>query len=194
MVLCFKVSGQSNEEATKPAPIPYCSKAYFDISTGINNNGGLLGLGIDVHAASKVSVNGGVGLVSSWGYKLYLGAKYYLKPCHKGWAVGGGLTFSTGLPKVWRRMETAKNTVEEVGLKLLPQSNFFAAFYRSWRIGRNKNRMYLQLGLTHGLDNRKFEQLSGPQISTNSAERLKRRSPGGAGGIIVGIGFSIGAR
>ena len=65
----------------------HCSRLFVDISSGINNNASLLGGGVDYHISNDFSVNGGVGIMSTWGYKFYLGGKIYFKPCHRGWAL-----------------------------------------------------------------------------------------------------------
>ncbi len=65
-----------------------CPKAYFGMSTGMNNPNGILGFNVDI-PYKQVSVGGGVG-VSTWGNKIYAEARYYLRPCQQGLAFGGG--------------------------------------------------------------------------------------------------------
>lgn len=166
-----------------------CSKVYFDLSTGINNNGGLLGVGADFHVSTDFSVNAGVGLLSSWGYKAYLGGKCYLRPCHRGWALGGGGTYSTGIPSYVTKAPTISGQDEFVELKLLPQVNVFAAAYKYWNLGRNKNRMYLQLGISVPVTQEKFRQVSGSQITSDYAAVMRFIAPHG---LIVGLGFCFG--
>ncbi len=164
-----------------------CAKTFFDLSTGINNNGGILSIGIDAHVANNASINGGVG-ISGWGYKMYAGGKYYLKPCHEGWAFGGGATYSTGLPEFTFDMETVASSSEEVVLELKPQANLFAAAYRYWQLGKKRNRIYLQLGLSIPVTGDKYYQVSGNKLSSASNSLVRTIAPGG---IIVGFGFSF---
>ena len=178
----------TNYKAKKAVP---CSKIYFDINTGLNNNGGLLGGGIDAHLGENVSINGGVGLLTTWGYKVYLGGKYFFNPCHKGWALGLGATYSTGMPSFSNSMETQYGTTEPVTLKLLPQLNATASVYKYWKIGRNNSRIYLQLGWSQALSMLKFEQVRGTPISPNSAAAIGFISPGG---LIAAFGFSFGVK
>jgi hypothetical protein len=166
-----------------------CDRLYFDASTGINNNGGLLSVGLDMHVSPDISINGGIGL-SSWGYKAYIGGKGYLKPCHKGWAFGGGLTYSTGLSELLTETETVLG-IQAVKLQLMPQVNVFAAAYKYWRMGRHGNRCYLELGISKAVTNEKFRQLSGDPLTSRAAAIAKLPSPGG---IIIGFGFSFGTR
>lgn len=179
-----------NAASALPSRESACSWVYIDLSTGINNNGGLLGGGVDVHVADDISLIGGVGLMTTWGYKAYTGVKCYLKPCHMGWAFGGGLTYNTGIPAYTQPMDTQNGTKEDVTLDLLPQANVYAAAYKHWRLGRNNNRIYLQLGVTRSLMNTKFRQTAGPAITATEANIMKALSPGG---IIIGLGFSFGA-
>lgn len=176
-------------EGTQRVKKSRCAKAFFDLSTGLNNNGGLLGLGADYHVTEDISINAGLGAITSWGYKFYLGTKFYFKPCHKGWAIGCGATYSTGIPSYTTKMETMQGGSELVELRLLPQTNVMASAYHHWRLGRNKNRMYLQLGWSIPVATEKFRQISGNALTVNSASVLKFLAPGG---LIVGLGFSFG--
>ncbi len=165
-----------------------CSKFYFDLSTGINNNGGLLGVGADYHLSSDFSLNAGVGSRTTWGYKGYLGGKIYLRPCHMGWALGGGGTFSTGIPQLTTDLATTAGT-QEVTLNCLPQFNIFAAAYKYWRLGKRNNRIYLELGWSKGVSSQKFRQVSGAPLTNAAAAGVRALAPGG---LIVGLGFSFG--
>jgi len=181
--------GSGSRDGSQRKASPTCGKLYFDASTGINNNGGLLSVGLDMHVAPDISINGGIGL-SSWGYKAYIGGKGYLKPCHKGWAFGGGLTYSMGLPELLTELETTSGT-QVVKLRLMPQTNIFAAAYKYWRLGRNGNRIYLELGLSKAVTTEKFRQLAGPALTSRGAAIAKLPAPGG---LIIGFGFSFGTR
>ena len=165
-----------------------CPGAYLGVSTGINNNTGLIGIDIDVPVDKFVSIDGGAG-IGSWGYKLALGAKYYLQPCQRGWAFGGGLTYSTGLGNYQQDMETINGT-ETVSLNLHPQTNLFLAAYRYWSLGKRYNRFFLELGYSVSLTGGdKYDEVIGDPLSDNSKTTMRLISPGG---IIIGAGFSFG--
>lgn len=166
-----------------------CSKLYIDLGTGMNANTGMLGGGLDYHVTKDVSINAGLGLLTSWGNKFYLGGKGYLKPCHKDWAFGGGLTYSSGISKYVSIQETIYGTKEKVTLDLLPQTCLFVSAYKYWKLGRNSNRFYLQLGWSRSLNAQKFTQTQGTPVSNTSAAVTRFISPGG---LIVGAGFSFG--
>lgn len=166
-----------------------CSKLYLDLGTGINANTSLLGGGVDYHITQDISLNAGIGLLSTWGSKFYFGGKGYLKPCHKGWAFGAGATYNTGISNLSTKVETI-NGQQLVELELLPQANLYAAAYKYWGLGRGrKSRFFMQLGISKSVTQKKFNQLSGPPITSDAAAVYRLLSPGG---IIVGLGFSFG--
>jgi hypothetical protein len=166
-----------------------CSKLYIDLGTGLNANTGLLGGGVDYHVAKDISINAGLGLLSSWGNKFYIGGKGYLKPCHKDWAFGGGLTYNTGLSKYTSTQETIYGTNEEVTLDLLPQTCVYLSAFKYWKLGHKGNRFYMQLGWSRSMNAQKFKQISGTPVSSNSAAITRFISPGG---LVFGLGFSFG--
>ncbi len=166
-----------------------CSKLYLDLGTGINANTSMLGGGVDYHITQDISLNAGIGLLSSWGTKFYFGGKGYLKPCHKGWAFGAGATYNTGISNFTTKVETLSGQ-QFVELELLPQANIYAAAYKYWGLGRGrKSRFYLQLGISRAVTSKKFNQLSGPPITSDVATVYRWIAPGG---LIVGLGFSFG--
>lgn len=182
----LKPMGDKSRSRRREGP---CSKVFLDLSTGLNNNGGLLGVGMDIHVADQVSINGGIGLLSTWGYKFYAGGKYFFKPSHTGWAIGGGLTYNTGRADVNMDLETIYLNKQTVVITMEPQLNFYASAYKYWSVGRKSNRMFLQLGLSAPLTQHKYTQLAGAPISKDSGDALRLISPGG---LIVGLGFSFG--
>lgn len=181
-------AGVMAQDSTKRSHGP-CRKLYLDMSTGLNNNAGMLGLGLDAQVADKFTLNGGVGLLSTWGYKAYFGGKLFFNDCHKGWALGAGMTYSTGISEMTLNVETVSYGKQDVMFDLRPQPNVYASAFKYWSVGRKQNRFYLQLGLSLPTNHEKFRQLNGPEITTTSASAIKLLAPGG---IIVGTGFSIG--
>jgi hypothetical protein len=166
-----------------------CRNLYIDLGTGINANTSMLGGGLDYHITSDISLNAGIGLASSWGTKFYFGGKGYLKPCHKGWAFGAGGTYSSGISNFTTKLETIQGQ-EEVELNLLPQANIYVSAFKYWGLGRGrKSRFFLQLGYSRSVTQKKFNQISGSPVTSNSASVIKLLSPGG---IILGLGFSFG--
>jgi len=181
----------SKKEAVKPKisrPLR-CPNFYIGVSTGLNNNIGLLGICFDVPVGKNYSVDGGVG-ISTWGYKFAASGKYYLQPCQRGWAFGAGVTYSTGLQNTQQNLENTNNVTEEVGLNLHPQTNIFLAAYRYWNLGQKYNRVYLELGWSAPLTSgSRFDQVSGEPINATSVSTMNLLSPGG---LIIGFGFSFG--
>src|ERR1035437_4841271 len=103
-------------ESIKPMRHGQCPVIYISTSTGINNATGIVGFSFDMPVAKYVSIEAGTGF-SSWGNKLYLGGKYYLKSCHRGLAFSAGITHNTGIKEYQLDMETIK-AKEPVTLRL----------------------------------------------------------------------------
>ena len=167
-----------------------CPKLYITTSTGCNNNTGIVGVSFDIPIEKYLSVEAGLG-ESSWGTKLTLGGKYYLKPCHRGWAFGTGLTYNTGLNGFTDNLETQYNggPVESVTFNLHSQTNVYFAAYRYWNLGRRYNRFYIEFGYSVPLGSQnKYDQTMGDPISPKSADVMNLIAPGG---VIAAIGFSF---
>ncbi len=168
---------------------PKCAKIYLALSTGFNNNTGALGLNIDVPVSKEISVDAGFGR-STWGNKLFVGGKYFLNPCHIGWAFGGGVTYNTGLSNFVTKRETIYKTQEEVLLNMKPMVNAYFVAYKYWKLGKGYNRIYMELGYSVAFTNDILEQLDGTPMSSDGIALSKALSPGGpilAGGISFGI-------
>lgn len=160
---------------------------YLTTGTGVNNNYGLIGLVFDVPVQKYFSIEGGGG-ISTWGTKIGLSGKYYMKEYERGWAFGFGLTYSSGRKTVTTNMETIYGN-ENVTIDFNPQTNLFLAAYHYWNLGKRRNRFYLEGGWSAALSGGdKFKQVAGDPLSDNSTRALNFIAPGG---LIVGVGFSF---
>src|SRR5215475_9756237 len=83
----------SNAQQTKQNPkdtsnkkhrhiLTQCPKWYIGLSTGFNNESGVLGINFDVPVAKQVSVGAGAG-VGTWAGKFYTEGRYYLGHCSR---------------------------------------------------------------------------------------------------------------
>jgi hypothetical protein len=165
-----------------------CPRVYLGLSTGINNNNGLIGINADVRVADAFSVGGGAGL-GSWGFKFYGEGRYYFAPCNRGWAVAGGLTYSTGGDEITLNTETKYHGKQDVVLELEPKTNLALSAYRFWTLGKKYNRIHLQLGWSVPLTATDYTVRNGYELADVSERALRMTSPGG---LILGFGFSFG--
>ena len=197
--LAISVYGQSNDDGSERKHVKSktskdsrlkCHALYIVLSAGLNNNPGLLGLSIDVPVSQHISVEGGAGL-STWGSKLYVGGKYFLKPCHIGWAFGTGVTYNTGMADFQDNLPTVYGDTEPVDLKLAPQMNVLLAAYKYWSLGKGNSRFYIELGYSVPLISDKFTQIGGAPIDDQATRTMNLISPGG---LIAAIGFSFGVK
>jgi hypothetical protein len=195
-IFCMQVMAQAPAPENKEPRTEVNTKkhsrhaaVYFNLSTGINNNAGMLGIGLEVPVVDQFSVEAGLGS-GSWGRKYYFCTKYYLRPSLKGWAFGPGFSYCPGISKYTINLETVYSDSEPVDMHLDPQTNIFVGAYNNWRLGRRNNRIYLQLGYSVPLGPAKFYELYGDPITDNSRNTMKLLSPGG---LIVAFAFSFGA-
>ncbi|MFI5196790.1 MAG: hypothetical protein ACHQD8_06850 [Chitinophagales bacterium] len=165
-----------------------CRKAYIGFSTGINNPGGFIGVDIDVPIAKNVSIGAGFGS-STWGNKIYLDGRYYLKPCHRGFALGAGITHNTGNTTYTTRLRTIYGNKEVVTLKLDPQTNAFIGVYYFWTLGKRYNRLYAAAGYSVPFATYHYTEITGAPLSNRGERMVEILSPGG---FMLGAGFSFG--
>ena len=175
-----KKGRHKREHITTP---PVC---YVGSGTGINNPSGFLGFDASIPIAKTVTLDGGAG-ASTWGNKLFVGAKYYLRPYQRGWAFGGGLTFNSGMDDFKPRLDTRYGR-QRVALNLAPQTNIFLGVYHYWTLGRNHNRFYLHFGRSIRLTEVRYTQLAGYPLTEKSDHVLRTIAPGG---FMAGLGFSF---
>lgn len=165
-----------------------CPKVYLGLSTGINNQTGLIGLNLDVPVTEYLSLGSGVG-ISSWGYKTYFEGRFYFKnDCNRGWAIGTGVTYNTGLEDFTTLMSTTTGE-EDVTFDLNPTTNVFVSGYRFFNLGRGGSRFFLQLGYSINISNNNYTILSYHQLDDVGRTTMRLLTPGG---IIIGCGFSFG--
>lgn len=160
---------------------------YIGFSMGTNNPAGIIGLDVNIPLTQVVTLDGGAG-TSTWGNKLYVGSKYYLRSPQRGWAFGGGLTFNSGIENFKHNLETRNGSREKVTLSLKPQTNIYLGIYHYWSLGRNQNRFYMNFGWSVSPGGVRYKQLNGPQISDRSHRLIDALSPGG---FVAGLGFSF---
>jgi len=167
----------------------FCPIAYLGVSTGINNNVGILGPQIDVAFSPSFSIGTGLGL-STWGTKIYAEGRLYFSPCHQGWAIGAGITHNTGGHDLPLKDQETVAGKADIQVNLDPISNFILSGYYFFPMGRtSRNRLHLQAGFSIPLNQRNFVQTAGPEITQKTNDAINALAPGG---LVLGIGFSFG--
>ncbi len=165
-----------------------CPKAYLGVSTGLENQAGLIGFIVDVPIVSQVSVGGGVG-ISSWGTKLYAEGRYYFKPCQRGWAIGAGVSHNTGLTNFTTDLPSNTGGNTSTTLDFEPVTNGFIAGYHFFNLGRRGHRFYLQAGYSFRFSDDNYKVLYGGPLSADARKVLDILQPGG---LMLALGFSFG--
>ena len=182
------ISRHSKKKHDTPTKPPAC---YIGLSTGMDNPSGYFGLDFNIRLGNYITLDVGAG-PGTWGNKLYLGGKYYLRENQQGWALSGGFTFSSGLETINLRLPTIYNNTEKVALTLKPENNAFIAVYHYWKLGRKHNRFFVDFGKSIGLHPEHFHQKNGDPLTNEARERVRNLCPGQfLGGLMVGTGFSF---
>lgn len=163
-----------------------CPKFYLGFSTGFDNPVGLIGVNFDIPVTGRFSLGTGMGL-SLWGYKTFGEARLYFKDCNRGWALGAGATYSTGIQDVPSDMPTTIGTTE-VLMDLKSATTAMLSGYRFFSLG-SRHRMHLQLGWAQPINDKPWVVKSGHILTTAGNDAMKSLSPGG---LILGFGFTFG--
>ncbi len=177
------------QKHTMPKRPPVC---YIGLSTGLDNSAGVFGLDFNIRVTNFITLDVGAG-PGTWGNKLYLGGKYYLKEAHRGWALAGGFTFSSGEENIKLNLSTIYNSTEKVALSLKPDANAFIAVYHYWNLGKKYNRFFVDFGKSIALTPAHYHEIYGDPLSDQARQRVRSLSPGGfLGGIMLGAGLNFG--
>lgn len=171
--------GRSNSQS--------CAKFYIGISSGINNQSGFLGVNFDVPVTGHFSLGTGLGL-STWGFKSYGEGRFYFKDCNRGWAIGAGVTYNTGLDNVISDIPTTIGTTN-VSMNLNPTANAILSAYHFFNLGRGNHRFYLQLGWSQRITDNPYVITSAHALTSDGTAAMDLLTPGG---LILGFGFSFG--
>jgi hypothetical protein len=181
---CMHVFAQKADSANKHL-LP--AKFFMGVATGTNQQSGPLGLTLELPVTSLVSIGTGIGR-STWGTKSYGEARYYFSPHYIGWAVGAGITHNTGESRLKMMLTTTSGSNEKVEINARPVTNAFFSGYRFGKLGRHRNRFYVQAGYSVPFGRAKYSVASGQKITRDSERLVSLLSPGG---FIAALGFSF---
>ncbi|MCB0698005.1 MAG: hypothetical protein KDC07_11605 [Chitinophagaceae bacterium] len=165
-----------------------CPKFYVGLSTGFNNQSGLIGPNFDIPLVKRLSFGFGVGR-SSWGWKMYSEARGYLGECNRKLAVGAGMSYNTGIQNYSTVLPT---TVGDAEVKFVckPSLNAFASVYYFFNIGHDwSHRFYLQTGYSYRLYDNLYTAESKYTLTSEGETVMRLLQPGG---VIFALGFSFG--
>jgi hypothetical protein len=187
LCLLFSVSFLAAQSTEDEYGVKLHRQRFINAGTGIDNNCGLIGSGLEFAVNPHFSLGAGGGL-SGWGYKAFSEVKYYPGDDFAGSAIGLGVTHSGGKHNFETELETVSGTTEKVTMDLLPQTNIALQGYKYWKMGYY-NRFYISIGYSMPMVKDKYRVVSGEALSPVSNAVMQITSPGG---IILGFGFSFG--
>ena len=163
-----------------------CPKFYIGLSTGIDNQSGFLGVNFDVPVTGHFSLGTGLGL-GTWGFKTYGEGRFYFKECNRGWALGAGVTYATGLQDFVVEMPTTAGT-NNVLMDLEPVVNATVSGYRFFSLG-DRHRFHLQLGWSQRFNSNPYTIKSGDVLTSDGNTAMNILAPGG---LVFAFGFTFG--
>ncbi len=180
-----------SQETEKPEDISsyYNPNVYLGLSTGINNMNGLVGVHLDIPISDNILLEAGAGL-GGWGYKYTANVQYYPNEFFN-WFYKAGYSYSTGLSGLELEMETSSGDMQNITFDYLPVNNINLSVGRAWKIGRVKNRFYVEGGYSVRLnpDDAYTVLTPGMQLSSTSKQVMTITQPGG---LILAMGFAFG--
>lgn len=166
------------------------SNVYLGITSGLNNDGGMLGLGGKVRIRNTFFLRGAAG-IGGWGTKFTIGAKYERKYT-KCWGYSLSYSRSSGLKDFATELETVTASgppvKKEVKLDLLPASTINLAASYNWYFRRNKL-FYLEFGYALPLEIDPYKIRDGSELTAESKISMRLVQPGG---MLFGLGFMLG--
>lgn len=167
------------EEPAKP-PL------YLNLSGGIDNHIGIVGVGFLVPAANLLAIRGGVG-IGVWGAKYNLGLK--IQNCTKnGWGGGIGYSYCPGIEEIEITFSSQTST-HVVPMELKPTGSFNLTFNYNWMIGE-KSILYLESGYAINNPNyHPYRVKNGDILSQDEETIMEILRPGG---IILALGIQVG--
>lgn len=165
-------------------------QTFLGFGTGINNNCGLLGIGLEQFVTEKTSLFGAAG-IGTWGGKVTGGVRFYLDG-KTGNAFGISYSSATGGKDVEVEIDAmVNNTKQKVKEKFdfKPVSALNLTWMKHWQVS-NKSRFNLELGYSINISGENnFTSKSGLLLTDQSKAAMNFLQPGG---IIIGLGFSFG--
>jgi hypothetical protein len=159
---------------------------FYNLSTGINNTHGIIGIGANVLVSKNLLLGAGVG--TGWGSKLNFNGIYFFKDNMLGNAFGGSLAYSTG--REIKQNSTFKLSVNNqfVYGNMGPTSSLNLFYGRYWKFLK-RSRFFIHSGFVgkfYQPDIDMFYVNSSLPVSKNDSRTLKYTSPGG---LMISGGF-----
>ena len=163
------------------------SAIYLDLSTGIDNHTGVLGIGATIPFAKRFAFRGGVG-IGVWGTKASIGVKRQ-DLFQSGWGFGLGYSFCSGIDDIDITFTDTSGASRVVNMTLKNAGSLNLTINHSWTIW-NKGLIFLESGyaVPTGPDT-PYEVNSGGPLTADEELIMQILRPGG---IILAIGIQIG--
>lgn len=157
----------------------------LNASSGINNMGGLAGIGIEKLTQKNLAIMGAAG-VGLWGLKSSIGLKYYKYFPYKT-HIGLYYSYASGFDNMLMSLSCeGYDDPQEVNLQFTPSKNANIIIGYNWELFY-KVRFYFDLGYAIPVNTASYKVKSDHTLTEESINFMDMLIPGG---IILGGGFS----
>jgi len=160
---------------------------YLTLSGGINHTG-ILGIGVEVPVQENIAVFGDAG-IGGWGFKLGLGASYYLNDVVKGGALNLAFYYAGGSGN--NSVDITLENQNMIPISLKPTGTLNFTYAQNWKLGY-KSKFALIGGYalaTSNKDNRYDIAVPNTTLDDFGKSILNILHPNG---LILGVKFMIG--
>lgn len=162
------------------------SGSFWGISTGINNQTGIIGFSYQNYFTDNLGFCIGAGL-GTWGYKLSLGTRISKANSKSGFLIGFSRATGVDNVKLTTPVETPSGTTlnEEVIINCKPVHTFNIAYTNFTAVGSKGNRLQFDIGFSLLLNDQaelNYSIASIPQghtLTSQSKAAIKAIQPGG---------------
>ncbi|MEQ8469911.1 MAG: hypothetical protein RIC35_01930 [Marinoscillum sp.] len=160
---------------------------YLDLSSGIDNHTGILGIGAMFPFNKKMALRAGAG-IGAWGGKLSAGIKFEDRETN-GWGFGLSYSHCPGLEDMDITFTDASGGSRVVNLDLLQVGSINFTINRNW-VFRNKNIFFLETGYAAQTGRKDCYQVNDGSTLTPEEDLLMQILR--PGGLILALGIRIG--
>lgn len=159
---------------------------YLDLSTGLDNHTGIIGLAALFPFTEKVGLRTGIGL-GAWGTKFGIGLKFENR-LSKGWGAGIGYSHCPGMDDIDLTMTDQTGATREVNFDLLQVGSINFTLNHNW-VFRNKNIFFIEFGYATPTGGEEFYRINDGSTLTPEEELVMNIIR--PGGVILALGFKF---
>lgn len=162
------------------------TKVYAEISTGIDNHIGIIGIGVLIPTSDYFALRCGAGL-GTWGTKMSGGFKIGDRS-KNGWIYGIGYSYCPGQKDIDLTLDDEYGDQVDYNIDLFPVGSVNITFNRNW-VTKGKSIFFIETGYAIPTGGSKFyKNNDGKEFSAAGKQAMQIIRPGG---IIFAFGYQL---